>query len=201
MWKLTIQKNISKWPLQGLLSLLRTRKFVRQKTGAGGYLFFAKTHDTVPLNQGHLNKKSNKGRIITLSGLLSCTIFLFHNWSSFTKIISSFPSLQDDKTVLDNAYNWFGRLFFIDTRTAPWTSTRMTFAFFYSINDYYCPPFQLQSLQSVFNQIIFCLSLLCRTAESVLDKCILKKKNFKSCVTLVTYFLNSAIQTCLADIL
>jgi hypothetical protein len=33
------KEYISKWPLQGLLSLLRTRKSVRQKTGAGGYLF------------------------------------------------------------------------------------------------------------------------------------------------------------------
>jgi hypothetical protein len=33
------KEYISKWPLQGLLSLLRTRQSVRQKTGAGGYLF------------------------------------------------------------------------------------------------------------------------------------------------------------------
>jgi hypothetical protein len=100
------KEYISKWSLQGLLSLLRT-----QKTDAGGYFFFAPTHDTVPLKQGNFNKKSDYRRIIALSGLLRCTILLFHNWSSFTKIISSFPSLQDVKTVLYNAFNWFGRLF------------------------------------------------------------------------------------------
>ncbi len=51
-----------------------------ENRGLEGTYFFATTHDTVPLNQGHLNKKSNKGRIITLSGLLSCTIFLFFSF-------------------------------------------------------------------------------------------------------------------------
>ena len=100
------KEYISKWSLQGLLSLLRT-----QKTDAGGHFFFATTHDTVPLKQRNFNKKSDYRRIIALSGLLRCTILLFHSWSSFTKIISSFPSLQDVKTILYNAYNLFGRPF------------------------------------------------------------------------------------------
>jgi hypothetical protein len=52
----------------------------------------------------NLNKKSHKSRIIALSGLLRNTIFLFHNWYSFTKIIFSFSSLQDGKTALFNVF-------------------------------------------------------------------------------------------------
>ncbi len=42
------KEYISKWPLQGLLSLLRTRKSVRQKTGAGGYLFLCPYSRHIP---------------------------------------------------------------------------------------------------------------------------------------------------------
>jgi len=95
----------SKWPLQGLLSLLRTQKFVRQKTGAGGYFCLCPNSWHSPFKQGNLNKKSRNGRIITLSGLLSCTIFLFIIGPLLLKFFSSFPSLQDVKTVLYNAFN------------------------------------------------------------------------------------------------
>ena len=133
MWKLTIQKTISKWPLQGLLSLLRTRKFVRQNTGAWRVLIFCHNSWHSPFKQEIQQRKNHHA--IWSTELYYFPIFLFHNWSSFTKIISSFPSLQDDETVLDNTYNWFGKLFFIDTRTEPWTSTRLLL-FFYSNNDY-----------------------------------------------------------------
>jgi hypothetical protein len=71
------KKYISKWPLQGPLSLLRTRKFVRQKTGAGGYLLLCHNSWHSPFKARNLNKKSNKGRIITISGLLSWLFFSF----------------------------------------------------------------------------------------------------------------------------
>jgi hypothetical protein len=67
--------------------------------------FFIPTQDTVPLEQDKSQQEISQWKNHPLSGLLRCTIFLFHNWSSFTKIISSFPSLQDIKTVLNNAFN------------------------------------------------------------------------------------------------
>jgi hypothetical protein len=81
-----------------------TKKFVKQKTGAGGYLLPAPTEDTVSLKQDTSQQESSQWKNHRTIWSTEMYYFLFHNWSSLTKIISSFPSLQDVKTVLFNDF-------------------------------------------------------------------------------------------------
>ena len=137
-----------------------TKKFVKQKTGAGGYFLLCPNsrHWDSKIN---LNKKSHNWRIIALSGLLRCTIFLFHNWSSFTKIISSFSSLQDIKTALFNVFNWIGMLSLyingpktVKLHLEQQQNALSDFVFSYSFNDW-CPPIHLQCYAHLFTYNVY----------------------------------------------
>jgi hypothetical protein len=87
------------------------RKSVRQKTGAGDYFHPQPNAWHCPFKARYISRRN-----LTMkesSSYLDHWVALFfslHNWSSLTKIFSSFPSLQDNENVTVINVDLIGRV-------------------------------------------------------------------------------------------